>query len=413
MITVKGKTNVYVFADEIDSATYNQLIQMGNHPALDKYKAVMPDCHAGAANAVIGFTMPLDGNDLKVIPQTIGVDIGCGVLGVNFGKIELPKFKELDDEIRKAIPFGDKFHQKPVFNPENFSFGADEFYRTCEKIGCKTDRAIGSVGSVGGGNHFIEIAKSQKTGEVWVNIHTGSRNFGALICDYWQKHAKKALQIKRDQEFQSKMEELKVNYSGEELGDKISEFKRNFKLDVDVKGAEWLTGADARGYLDDMKKAQEYAEENRMQIAKIIERILGVNMVEAIESVHNFIDFYDEDYPMIRKGAIRAHYNSQVIIPISPSYGTIIGIGHGNPDWNYSAPHGAGRRMGRNEAKKKLDVDNFEKAMEGIFSTNVNKKTLDESPECYKNPTKIIEQMLETVIVKDTLKPIHCIKEKG
>lgn len=337
-------------------------------------------------------------------------------MSINLGKIEYNKEK-VDKSIRKSVPFGPNYHKEPVYDPINFSFGKQEFIDTCEKIGCNYERAIGSIGTVGGGNHFIEIAESTNTGDVWVNIHTGSRNFGALICDYWQKYAKKALQLKRGEEYKREVEKIKETYSGDEIQQKINEFRRSFKLDVDVNGTEWLTGSDAKGYLEDMKKAQEYAEKNRMMIASIVTRFLFDTEIretkESIESVHNFIDFYNEDYPMIRKVAIRAFLDQRVTIPLSPNYGTLIGRRLGNPDWNYSAPHGAGRKLARNEAKRKLKLEDYERSMEGIFSKNVNKNTLEEAPAVYKDPIDILTRIRDTVEPIDILKPIHCIKEKG
>jgi tRNA-splicing ligase RtcB len=260
-----------------------------------------------------------------------------------------------------------------------------------------------SLGTLGGGNHFIE-ADRDEDGNFWILVHTGSRNFGLKVANHYQKIAKKTL----DSNYRKKViEELKKNYSGFELGERI----RNIPSISIEPGLEYLEGEDLKNYISDMKVAQVYAHYNREAILEKILEFLGLMEIggveEIVESVHNYIN---TSQGLIRKGAIDATKGKKLIIPLNMRDGAIIGIGKGNSDWNYSAPHGSGRLMSRTKAKENLSLGEFKNSMEGIYSTSVNVFTLDESPMAYKSSDEIISYLEPTVEIKRHLKPVWNFK---
>lgn len=318
---------------------------------------IMPDVHAGAGS-VIGFTAPLGD---KVIPNVIGVDIGCGVSALRLPVDMAPYLSDFDDSVRNTIPAGFSVHQVPV--PLECGLH-DKVASIGRKLSLDIGRVWRSIGTLGGGNHFIEIDRSRETGDCWLLIHSGSRNFGLQIALWHQKKAK-------------------ANHP--EAGE-----------------LAWLEGDDAAEYMADMRVAQEYAARNRAAMIAALYPGLSAD----IDTVHNFIA--DDD--IIRKGAIQAMPGQRVIIPWNMRDGAVIGIGKGNPDWNFSAPHGAGRTMGRGDAKRNLSMDDYKVAMTGIFSTCVNSSTLDEAPMAYKAPAAIEAALAETVEVTEHLTPIYNFK---
>lgn len=405
MIEIKGKySTAKIFAKTIDETSITQIKQMVEHPAFTEQIRIMPDVHAGAANTVIGFTMPLSN---FVIPNTVGVDIGCGMLAT---KIDLyaedVNFRELDKKIRSAVPIGNhknKVHSKPICNPQKdfpyqkatdilyffsknyfkkFSKKISEidydynfFKNLCKKIDGEQDYIECSLGTLGGGNHFIEIGIDSRDKKLWLTIHTGSRHFGKLIADYHSKVAKKTCNAPVP------------------------------------KGMEFLKDKEMFNYFVDMIFAQVYASYNRHLITQNILKILKKEPLEQIESVHNYIDFEDM---IIRKGAIRSYKNNKMIIPFNMADGILICEGKSNPQWNFSAPHGAGRLMSRNKAFENLNLSDYKKIMEekGIFTTSVNKNTLDEAPMAYKNPKEIEEQIEPTAQILFKIKPVYNLKSE-
>lgn len=369
----KGEhADCFVFNDEVEQEAVSQIYRFLNHPAFHGLKIrVMPDVHAGAG-AVIGFTSSMG---KKVIPNVIGVDIGCGVYSCNIGKVELD-FNKVDAAIRNDIPSGfsvrSKMAQRYVLDRaiRDVSAFVQQLDRVVSDTKQDLERVKCSLGTLGGGNHFIEIGEDEN-GDKWLTVHTGSRNFGLKIANFHQSIAK-----------------LRNPY-----GD-----------------LSYLEGDDAEAYYRDMKVAQQFAEANRKIIALTICQALGVIPREAVESVHNYINF---SQGIVRKGAISAADGEKVIIPWNMRDGLIIGVGRGNEDWNCSAPHGAGRIMGRREAKKTLDVDLFKKSMEGIWTSCVSEATLDESPFVYKEAS-VIEALLEpTVEIVHRVKPLYNFKASG
>ena len=435
MIELKGKyTTAKIMIDSIEPKCLSQIHTFLNHPAFTNPIAIMPDCHAGMGS-VIGFTMPLTD---KVIPNVVGVDIGCGILALKVGK-ELPcSLEQLDMKIRNKVPFGFSTHtsESRKFDfKNNFPWKAlksrlrsfamkynskgsralptisfswfEEHYKS---RGCDFGRVLNSIGTLGGGNHFIEVGLDLN-GDFWVVIHTGSRNFGKQICDYWQRKAIRNEGRERKEKLNVEIENIREQHKNnrEAIPDLIKQTKNQFPSCSD--DLCYLTEENAFCYLLDMVIAQMYAEVNRAEIARSVLGIFGVKNVETkIETTHNYVDF--DDF-IIRKGSISSYVGQSMIIPFNMRDGLLICEGKSNPEWNYSAPHGAGRVLSRSQAKKKLCIETFEKSMEGIFSTSVCYGTLDESPMAYKDST-VIEQAIEpTATIINKVKPVLNMKDKG
>jgi RNA-splicing ligase RtcB len=370
MKTLNGKYNyAQVMIDEIDETTEAQIKSFLDHPVFAKtHIAIMSDCHAGAG-AVIGFTARIKD---YVIPNIVGVDINCGVLAISLGKVEI-NLKQLDEIIRKEVPSGMKHRSSPLSTSYTENDYLGEVKRVSQYIGSDYNDVLCQIGTLGGGNHFIEVDESDD-GKKWLLIHTGSRNFGLKVANYWQEKAKRLTS----------------------------------RMFVDVlKGLEFLPIEYGGGdYLKDMRVAQEFARLNRMLIADVILKHMGISSDDRIISVHNYID----KEMMIRKGAISAQKGEQVVIPLNMRDGVIIGEGKGNNQWNNSAPHGAGRIMSRTQAKKEISLDSFKESMDGIYSTCLSNETLDEAPFAYKPSETIIEAIKDTVEIKSILKPIYNFK---
>ena len=371
MITMKGKYNsANIMIDEIDDSTKDQIQGFLNHPAFaGSYIAIMPDTHKGIG-AVIGFTMPV--NDY-IIPSVVGVDIGCGMLSCNVGKVDI-NYKNLDNYIKREIPHG--FKNKKVYSDMSIE-QEREIRDVCKRISIDEDKALCGMGSLGGGNHFIEVGVDQYENK-WITIHSGSRNFGLQVAQYYQLKAK---------------EELKKYF-----------------IDDQYKGLEFLLLDSDYGmdYMHALGVAQRFASTSRGEMMCKLMSFVEGRCSEVIESIHNFIG----DDMIIRKGAIAAYENQLVVIPFNMRDGLIIGRGKGSKKYNYSAPHGAGRVLSRKKAKEIIDVDNFVKEMQdaGIYTTTAGSKTLDEAPQAYKDIDIIKENIKETVDVLYTVKPVYNFK---
>jgi RNA-splicing ligase RtcB len=371
-----------IYASTIEETALNQIDQLFHHPAFCNQKVrIMPDVHAGAG-CVIGFTSTF--KDI-VVPNIIGVDIGCGVTAMPILKSNRgPKwFEEFDSFLREVVPSGFNIRAKETEHLN--SYGAYEFkirvMNACMNTGQDYSRVFKSIGTLGGGNHFIEIDKDKVTGKLYLVVHSGSRNFGWKIAKFYQEKAK-------------------------EMTEKGSV----------TPGLEYLQGEWMCKYIEDMKVAQDMAKLNRKVILDYLSDYFGISGLGGffsndsqgmIESVHNYINFDDL---IVRKGAISAHVGEKVIIPFNMRDGIIIGTGLGNSEWNCSAPHGAGRIMGRNAAKKALSLDDFKKSMEGIWSSTVCAETLDEAPMVYKSKEEVLGLIGETVKVEQWLEPIYNFK---
>ena len=389
--------DVKIFTDNIEGQALNQVYTLAKIPAFaDSKIRIMPDVHAGSG-CVIGFTADLGD---KVIPNIVGVDIGCGMLTVeleNKGIID-EELATIDTMIRQTIPSGHDIHENAV---TEFPWSQ----LLCAKELKNTEVFNSSIGTLGGGNHFIEIDKDEED-RLYLIIHTGSRNMGKQVAEYYQKLAYTEMtSVKRQQQTQAVIQKLKAEGREKDI-EKTLKNLNNVSADV-PKDMCWLEGQSRSNYLHDMKLCQEYAQLNRKTIAELILKNSILTEKSRFETVHNYID---HESNIVRKGSIRALNGERVLIPLNMRDGCIIGIGKGNEDWNYSAPHGAGRVYSRSQAKEMISLEEFEDSMEGIFTTSVNESTIDESPMAYKPSEEIINLVQDTVDIEKIIKPIYNFK---
>ena len=407
MIELNGKyTNAKIMIDEIEPECMEQIIKMINHEAFTDQVRIMPDTHSGKGS-VIGFTMPMGE---KVIPNVVGVDLNCGILSVNIGQKSLNHIK-LDKMIRERVPFGINVNKKPILNFERNIMWKDgeweKFLEMCERIEIDHFYVQQSLCSLGGGNHFIEIGESLNNSDIWITVHTGSRNLGKKVCEYWQRKA----HTKNVPDYKTSVAEIKANFHQKDWQKEILKIKQRNHALTTKSELDFLEGDDIKGYLSDVKRCAQFADLNRASIMATIMEILKYPEDKlTIQSVHNYIDLKDN---IIRKGAIRSYENEWMIIPLNMSDGILICKGKSNPDWNFSAPHGAGRIYSRSKAKEVLSVEEFKKEMEGVFSTSVDYNTIDESPMAYKNSDMIIRCIEPTATIFDRILPIHNMKDSG
>ena len=362
---------------------------------------IMPDCHTGKG-VCIGYTQTL--RSRKVCPSLVGVDIGCGVLVVKLGS-KIGSFPDLDRIIREKIPSSTNVHKTHTTEIDFPTYRCGEYLENRERLLC-------SIGTLGGGNHFIEVNIDEEK-NYYLAIHTGSRNLGLQIAEYYQEVAYEKLKTANSMAIDVKavIDDYKVRGLAKEISAKLKELKAKcVEEPVLLKEYAYLEGEDFDKYIHDMKLAQEYAKENRKAIASIIlEKWLGRKLedCEYFETVHNYID---TDSMILRKGSVKAKKGQELIIPINMAEGSIIGNGKNCADMNYSAPHGAGRLMSRTAAKKNVSIEEFKASMDGIYSTCVTKATLDESPQAYKRLKDILPHIRKTVEVKKIIKPVYNFK---
>lgn len=390
MIELKAKfNNAKVFTDNIDAETISQIMLLLNQEFVKDNKIrIMPDTHAGSG-CVIGTTMTIKD---KIVPNLVGVDIGCGMHAVKLKEKEID-LSALDEVIEKYIPSGTNIHELMV-SP----YDLDDIIAPIDK-----ERARRSIGTLGGGNHFIEVNRDSE-GYLWLVIHTGSRHLGIEICKYYQDLAYKTLKGRGDV-VKDVIERLKAEGRQREIESAIKAIKE--KEITIPKDLCYLEGDNFRNYIHDMNLAQKYALTNRMSIADEIMRLLFLHEEERFDTIHNYIDI---DNMILRKGAISAQAGEKVIIPMNMRDGSLICVGKGNPDWNYSAPHGAGRVMSRSKAKETINMHDFKESMKDIYSTSVVESTIDEAPMVYKPMNEIIANIKDTVEVIDIIKPIYNFK---
>lgn len=396
MVELQGKHNTAkVFTENIDSVTIGQVIGMLNEPfTADSQVRIMPDCHAGKGS-VVGTTMTIQD---KVVPNLVGVDIGCGVLVTKIStKQEEIDFDKLDEVINKNIPAGMNVRSK-----------AHRFARQIDfddvRIDFNLERAEKSIGTLGGGNHFISL--EAHGGDVYILIHSGSRNLGKQVAEHYQDVAYTRL-FNQSEKISKTIEVLKAEGRHKDIQAEIAKVKAN--RPVVNKDLAFVTGQDMEDYLHDLGIAQKFAELNRKAMVDEIITGMGWEVTEQFDTIHNYIDL---ENMILRKGAISAQEGEKVVIPINMRDGSIIAIGKGNADWNYSAPHGAGRIMSRSKAKEQVTMEQFTESMEGIWSTSVVESTIDESPFAYKPMGEIIENIQDTVDVQFVVKTIYNFKSK-
>lgn len=395
--------NLKIFTENIEEEAIKQIDELlEQEPFKDCKVRIMPDVHAGKG-CVIGFTADL-GN--KVIPNIVGVDIGCGMLCVELGNIEL-NLKKLDNIINEYIPAGRNIREQKLIDFEKIN----ELYCLRElKESKKFNRAIGTLG---GGNHFIEVDIDDEDNKYLV-IHTGSRNLGKQVADYYQNLAielcsgKEEMFKKKEKIIKEYKEQGRKSEIQQALKDLEKEYKNN---NPDLpKDLCYLEGKYREMYLHDMRICQEYASLNRCYIARTILLNMGKQIYQKyFETIHNYISFEDN---IVRKGAISAKEGEKVLIPINMRDGSIIAVGKGNEDWNNSAPHGAGRIMSRIKAKETFKLDDFKESMKGIYTTSVVEETIDEAPFVYKPMQEIIDNIQDTVEIQKIIRPIYNFKAK-
>jgi len=397
-----------VFTDNIEPQALETIQKLLDNPVTEgKTVRIMPDTHDGKG-IVIGFTMPVGE---WVNPNHIGVDIGCGMLCARITSTITPDmYMDIDRRIREVIPIGFEIHDfigvhtflhqgvvEKSFDSRQVQIG--DIVKVAKKIGAPIVTCIHSIGTLGGGNHFIELGRSENTGHYYLTIHSGSRNFGKRVCDY---HAKNLNGYKKM--LAEEVEHIKQTLPKQQWEAAIKLAKKR------LQGREgYLTGEAKEEYLKDMYTAQAYASVNRYTILHLILRAMNWKCGEVIETVHNYINPQDN---IIRKGAVSAHEDEKLIIPMNMADGILLCRGKGNKDWNCSAPHGAGRLFSRTAAREQLSMDEFKQRMTNVYSTSVCPETLDESPMAYK-PTEEIRSLIEpTVEVLDVIKPVINLKAK-
>ena len=399
MLEIIGKTNVVkVFTENIENEAVEQIKTLLEQDTFSGCKIrIMPDVHAGKG-CVIGFTSQIKN---KVIPNLVGVDLGCGMLVVKIEEKDID-FKKLDDVIKRFVPNGQEVHRA------RFHKFAELSELECYRALKGTKRIERSLGTLGGGNHFIEIGRDEFENNYLI-IHSGSRNLGKQVAEYYQNLAFELNQGAEVliEERNKIIESYKKEGRKSEIQKALSDLGRNFKLNTPTlpKDLCFLEGEHMNSYLNDVEICQKYASLNRFYIAEAIISNMGFSEVERFETIHNYI----ED-KVIRKGAISAKRGEKVLIPINMRDGSVVAVGKGNEDWNCSAPHGAGRITSRNKAREVLNMKDFEESMVGVFTTSVTEETIDEAPMTYKPIDEILENTKDTVDVLTILKPVYNFK---
>ncbi|WIV20363.1 RtcB family protein [Paenibacillus polygoni] len=407
MFEAIGKYNTAkIFTSHLEETAYGQVLELCNQKAFEGAKVrIMPDSHAGKG-CVIGYTQQLKG---RVVPNLIGVDIGCGMEVTYLGKIEID-FARLDHFIRHKVPHGHSIHQKVMHKLEKPAL-QEQIKRISKKTGTDYEKHQRSIGSLGGGNHFIEINVDSEGNKILV-IHSGSRNLGLQVATYHQKKAERYCTSRLQELMEQREEELRLlRASGD--ADSIPAVIQKYDAELELyrvpKPLMFLEGAGADEYLEDMYAAQEFALLNRRGMSKAIAEFLQLDYknLDKFTTIHNYINPEDK---IIRKGAISAKKDEKVIIPINMRDGSIIAIGKGNPDWNYSAPHGAGRLMSRSRAKDLIHMNDFKDTMRDVWTSSVSTKTLDEAPMAYKPIEEILENTKDALEIVEIIKPLYNFK---
>ena len=397
MIEIKGQVNTAIcFAKVIEDEAIEQIRRMCDYEFTEGSQIrIMPDVHAGKG-CTIGTTMTVKD---KAVPNIVGVDIGCGMYTVNLGKVEINM--EQMDAAAHFIPSGLNVWEG---RKERFDLLDLRCYRGLKD----TRRLERSLGTLGGGNHFIEIDRAADSAKYLV-IHSGSRNLGKQVAEFYQRLAIDL--SKGKEEYFAKRDALIAEYKAagrrSEIQAALKELKWQSRESTIPEDLFFVYGQYLEDYLHDVEICQRFARRSRELMAEIILQKLGLEAFDAFHTIHNYIDI---DEMILRKGAIAAHEGEKVLIPINMRDGSILAVGKGNPDWNFSAPHGAGRIMSRTAAKERLDLDEYRREMEGIYTTSVNEATLDEAPMAYKSLADIIDVIGESVDIIEVLKPIYNFK---
>lgn len=397
MIEIKGKYSAAkIFTDIVDNESINQVKNLCNQEfSSDSKIRMMPDIHAGAG-CTIGTTMTITD---KIVPNLVGVDIGCGVL---VGELEDNDvdYAELDRVIKEFIPSGFNIHDIPILA----IWKEHPLYNLHCKDYVDLDRAFKSLGTLGGGNHFIEVDEDSN-GAKYLLIHSGSRHLGLEVAKYYQDLAYNQLKKMNTVDRKEIINQLKKEGHQREI-ENILKNAECSKPNSIMKDFAYLQGVSFNNYLDDMRLVQEYADSNRKVMLGVLNG-MGFRCKKSFTTIHNYIDI---ESMILRKGAVSAKKGEKLIIPINMRDGSLICIGKGNSDWNYSAPHGAGRLMSRSKAKKQFSMSEFTNSMKSVFTTCVCQETLDECPMAYKDIDDIIANIGDTVKIEKIIKPIYNFK---
>lgn len=398
-LEIKGKVNTAIcYAKVVEDEAIEQIRRMCDYVITEDSKIrIMPDVHAGKG-CTIGTTMTIVD---KAVPNVVGVDIGCGMYTVNLGKTDID-FEKVD-EAAHYIPSGMNVWEG---RQERFDLTELRCYRELKD----SKRLERSLGTLGGGNHFIEIDEAAD-GTKYLIIHSGSRNLGKQVAEIYQKLA---INLSRGYgDYLEKRDEIIRTYKEQGRKNEIQEALKQLHWQVYESPTNipedlcYLDGKYLEDYLHDVEICQAFARRSREKMAEIILERTGMTAGEAFHTIHNYID---TEEMILRKGAIAAHNGEKVLIPINMRDGSVLAIGKGNPEWNYSAPHGAGRIMSRTKAFRELTMEEYKKTMEGVYTTSVNENTLDEAPMAYKSLEDIIDVIRESVDVIDVMKPIYNFK---
>ena len=399
MMEIKGKINTAIcYATVIEDEAIEQIRRMCEYELTEGSRIrIMPDVHAGAG-CTIGTTMTVRD---KACPNIVGVDIGCGMYTVKLAERELNFFSL--DEACHFIPSGMNVWEG---RKEHFDLTELRCFRQLKDA----KRLERSLGTLGGGNHFIEIDRASD-GTHYLVIHSGSRNLGKQVAECYQQLAVDLHSGKED--FFRRKEEIIRTYKEQgrrsEIQRTLKSLEKEFKTKTPAVPEDicWLYGPSLEDYLHDVEICQRFARRSRELMAEIILKRTGLTAVESFHTIHNYID---TDEMILRKGAIAAHQGEKVLIPINMRDGSVLAIGKGNPEWNFSAPHGAGRIMSRSKARDTIDLEEYRTAMTGIYSTSINENTIDEAPMAYKSLTDIIDVIRDSVNVIEIMKPVYNFK---
>lgn len=399
MIEIIGKYNTAVcYTDAVEETAYIQIETVCNEKTFAGAKIrIMPDVHAGKG-CTIGTTMTITD---KVVPNMVGVDIGCGMYTVNVGKVDMDL--ALFDEAAHAIPCG-----RNVWEGRHERFDLTQLH--CYRSLKETKRLERSLGTLGGGNHFIEVDVDDE-GNKYIVIHSGSRNLGTQVADYYQRLAVD-LNLGKEEYFR-KRDELIRTYKEQgrrkEIQGILKQMEKEWKAKEPTMPRDlcYLYGEYMDEYLHDIDICQQFAKRNREKMAEILLDKTGLTSKESFQTIHNYIDV---NARILRKGSVSAQKGEKLLIPINMRDGSLICIGRGNEDWNFSAPHGAGRVLSRSAAFEKLTMEEYRRQMEGIYTTCVNTATLDESPMAYKSMDEIVANIEPTAEIAAHIRPIYNFK---
>ena len=397
MIEIQGKFNTAkIFTDVVDNASITQVQELCNQAFTAGSRIrLMPDIHAGKG-CTIGTTMTITD---KVVPNLTGVDIGCGMETTRIRESHM-ELQKLDKLIYEKIPSGFSIRDRA----HRYLSQIDLNELCCAKH-VDLLRAEKSIGTLGGGNHFIEVDKDDE-GNLYIVVHSGSRHLGVEVASYYQEAGYKVLNRTDDASIEAIIAQMKAEGREKEIQKTLKKLK-NLKQTGIPKALAYVSGELFEQYLHDMKIVQRFAMLNRQAMVDEIVCGLGLHVEEQFTTVHNYID---TESMILRKGAVSARSGEKLLIPINMRDGSLICVGKGNEDWNFSAPHGAGRLMSRAEAKRRFDITGFRQEMDGIYTTSVNESTLDECPMAYKGMDDILSNIGPTVDVAKIIKPIYNFK---